>query len=361
MGSVDVPKQQRAAVKVGSGSDAKAPCKDVEVQMPEPHQILIKINWTGLCASDKSLLHDEWAAFGVAMQDATKGIAGHEGAGVVVAVGDNMQHKWKVGDRAGIKWVWSTCGECEFCTNGTDELHCPKQLNAGFTAAGTFQQYAISDGRYTTRLPDGVKDEEAGPIMCGGVTAYTACKRSAVKPGQWIVLPGAGGGLGHFAVQYAKAMGMRVIAIDGGPEKAELCKKLGAEEFIDFTTTSDIAAEVTRITTYGAHGVIVTAATKEAYASAPNLLRPGGTVVAVGLPKDSSVLAGAPPIQLCLKRLNIVGSVTGTLKDVDEALDFTARGLVHPILTKGTLDDVDKYCELMIAGKLAGRAVLKVS
>ena len=105
MGSVDVPKQQRAAVKVGSGSDAKAPCKDVEVQMPEPHQILIKINWTGLCASDKSLLHDEWAAFGVAMQDATKGIAGHEGAGVVVAVGDNMQHKWKVGDRAGIKWA----------------------------------------------------------------------------------------------------------------------------------------------------------------------------------------------------------------------------------------------------------------
>ena len=161
---------------------------------------------TGLCASDKSLIHDEWAVFGVAMKDSTKGIAGHEGAGTVVAVGDNMHHKWKVGDRAGIKWVWSTCGECEFCTNGTDELHCPKQLNAGFTAAGTFQQYAVSDGRYTTRIPEGVKDEEAGPIMCGGVTAYTACKRSAVKPGQWIVLPGAGGGLGHFAVQYAKAM-----------------------------------------------------------------------------------------------------------------------------------------------------------
>lgn len=90
--------------------------------------------------------------------------------------------------------------------NGTDELHCPKQINAGFTVAGTFSQYCISDGRYTTRIPEGVADEEAGPIMCGGVTAYTACKRSAVKPGQWIVLPGAGGGLGHFAVQYAKAM-----------------------------------------------------------------------------------------------------------------------------------------------------------
>lgn len=155
--------------------------------------------------------------------------------------------------------------------------------------------------------------------------------------------------------------GMRVIAIDGGAEKGELCKKLGAEEYIDFTSTKDIAAEIMRITTYGAHGVIVTAATKEAYESAPGFLRPGGTVVAVGLPKDPTVLAGAPPIMLCLKRLNIVGSVTGTLKEVDEALDFTARGLVHPILTKGTLDDVDKYCELMIAGKLPGRAVLKVN
>jgi propanol-preferring alcohol dehydrogenase len=161
------------------------------------------------------------------------------------------------------------------------------------------------------------------------VTAYTACKRSAVKPGQWIVLPGAGGGLGHFAVQYAKAMGMRVIAVDGGDEKRDLCKRLGAETFIDFTTTKDITAEIMRITTYGAHGVLVTAATEEGYATAPSFLRPGGTMVAVGLPKDPTVLAGAPPLMLCLRKLNIVGSVVGTLKDVEEALDFTARGLVH--------------------------------
>ncbi|KAL2439215.1 Alcohol dehydrogenase 5 [Exophiala dermatitidis] len=361
MASVDIPKVQKAAVKEGSGDNAKAPVKEVEVPQPGPGQILVKINWTGLCGSDKSLLHDEWSGFGVAMQPSTKGIAGHEGAGVVVAVGEGMENKWKVGDRAGVKWVWSTCGECEFCTNGTDELHCPNQKNSGFTVPGTFQQYALSDGRYTTRIPDGVTDEEAGPIMCGGVTAYTACKRSGLRPGQWIVIGGAGGGLGHLAVQYARAMGLRVIAIDGGDEKKELCKKLGAEEFIDFTKVKDTAAEVMRITKYGAHGVIVIAATKQAYETAPSFLRPGGTVVAVGLPKDPTVLAGAPPIMICLRRLNIVGSVTGTLKDVEEALDFTARGLVHPILTKGTLADVDKYIEQMLAGKLSGRAVLKVS
>lgn len=154
---------------------------------------------------------------------------------------------------------------------------------------------------------------------------------------------------------------MRVIAIDGGSEKGELCKKLGAEEYIDFTTCKDIPAEVMKATKYGAHAVLVTAATKEAYETAPNLLRAGGTVVVVGLPKDTSVIAGAPPLMVALRRLNIVGSVVGTLKDVEEALDFTARGIVHPILTKGNLEDVDKYCELMIAGKLAGRAVLKVS
>lgn len=263
------------------------------------------------------------------MMDVTKGIAGHEGAGIVAAVGEGMEDTWKVGDRAGIKWIASTCGLCEFClSDGPDEVNCINQKNSGFSTEGTFQEYVVADGRYTSRIPEGVLDEEAGPIMCGGVTAYSACKRSGVKPGGWIVLPGAGGGLGHFAVQYAKAMGMRVIAIDGGDAKRDLCKKLGAEVFIDYTNTKDIQAEVMKATGFGAHGVIVTAATKEAYASAPGFLRPNGTVVVVGLPKDPSVLAGAPPIMMALKRLNIVGSVVGTLKDVEEALDFTARGLV---------------------------------
>lgn len=125
-------------------------------------------------------------------------------------------------------------------------------------------------------------------------------------------------GLGHLAVQYAKAMGMRVIAIDGGDAKRDLCLKLGAEKFIDFTTTKDIPAEVLKITTYGSHGVLVTAATKAGYEMAPHLLRPGGTMVCVGLPKDTSIIAGAHPIMMCMKKLNVVGSVVGTLKDVEE-------------------------------------------
>ena len=107
-------------------------------------------------------MRDDWGDRGITMQVK---IAGHEGAGTVVALGPGVSN-WKEGDRAGIKWVVSTCGQCEFCRNGSDELHCPKQTNSGFTAEGTFQQYCVTDARYATRIPEGVLDEEAGPIMC---------------------------------------------------------------------------------------------------------------------------------------------------------------------------------------------------
>jgi propanol-preferring alcohol dehydrogenase len=156
-------------------------------------------------------------------------------------------------------------------------------------------------------------------------------------------------------------MGMRVIAIDGGDAKRDLCLKLGAEKFIDYTTTSDITSEIMKITTYGAHGIIVFAATKAGYEQAPHLLRPGGTMVCVGLPKDPTVIAGADPMTMCLKKLNIVGSVVGTMKDVEEALEFTARGLVKPILTHGGMEDINRFCADMNAGKLVGRAVIKIA
>lgn len=149
--NMGLPQEQKAAIKQGSGADATATVQSIPVpQSPGPGQILVRINWTGLCASDKSLLHDEWAGFGLKMQGATQGIAGHEGAGTVVAVHPDVQHLWAEGDRAGVKWVTSVCKSCEFCTNGIDELHCPKQLNSGFTTAGTFQEYVLTDGRYAT-------------------------------------------------------------------------------------------------------------------------------------------------------------------------------------------------------------------
>ena len=172
---------------------------------------------------------------------------------------------------------------------------------------------------------------------------------------------GAGGGLGHLAIQYARVMGMRIIAVDAGAEKEKLCLSLGAEHFIDYTSVEDIPAEIQRITTYGAHGVAVFSTAAQSYAMAPMLLRPGGTMVAVGIPDDPTVIIGAPPAVITLRSLNIVGAVTGTLKQVEEALDFVARGLVKPSLTIGTLEDVGEMFEKISKGKLPGRAVIKVS
>ena len=162
-------------------------------------------------------------------------------------------------------------------------------------------------------------------------------------------------------IQYAKVMGMRIIAVDGGAEKEALCLSLGAEHFIDYLSVPDMRAEVLRITSYGAHGVAVFSNSPQGYAIAPLLLRPGGTEVVVGISTDSSVVAGAPPGVLALRRLNIVGAVTGSLKHVDEALDFVARGLVKPNLVHGTLHDIDSMFAKMKAGQLAGRAVIKIS
>ncbi|UPL00882.1 hypothetical protein LCI18_011816 [Fusarium solani-melongenae] len=378
---VTVPQTQNAAVRDGFGAEARVTVKNIPVTQPAPDQILVKINWSGLCASDRSLLRDEWVAYNGAippMSAQALGIAGHEGAGVVVAVGHQVSDLWKVGDRAGIKWIASTCGTCEMCSNGLDEAHCPSAAHHAVELPGTFQEYCVTDGIYATKIPDGVRDEEAGPIMCGGFSAYAACKRTAVKPGQWIVILGAGGGVGHFALQYAKAMGMRAIAVDGG-QKEKMCRDLGAEEFIDFS--GDVVGEVMRITTYGAHGVLVAASPQEAYDIAPLTLRVRGTMVvsfsssysllsktnkllhqqALAIPRSPTVVAGSSAAVVSGKRLNIVGSLVGTKKEAEEALDFTARGLVHPVLTKGTLGDVDKFCDLLEAGQIHGRVVLKVS
>ncbi|KAK7418293.1 hypothetical protein QQX98_004078 [Neonectria punicea] len=358
MTTATIPNFQRAAVREASSSSFRTVVKQIPVPQPSSDQILVNIQWSGLCASDKAFLLDEWKDYGICMLPDSQGISGHEGVGVVVAVGDNMQARWQVGDRAGVKFIASTCEECDFCSSG-DEVQCLYRKDSGVTAPGTFQEYCVADGRYTTRIPDGVLAEEAGPILCGGLTAYTACKRSNVRPGQWIVIQGAGGGLGSFAIQYARAMGMRVIAVDLGQDKRDLCEKLGAEIFIDFRFTKDMAAEVVKATKHGAHGIVVTTGSEEAYKAAPMLLRPHGTIVAMGLPKDLSVVAGTPPMLLVGKRLNVVGSMVGSLQEADEALDFTARGL--PIISKGKLEDLDEWLVKMQRGQIAGRAVLQTA
>lgn len=184
--------------------------------------------------------------------------AGHEGAGVVVKVGKNVT-EWKVGDRGGMKPLWDVCHNCEQCWNGR-ENYCPSGVFTGLMATGTYQQYVVSPSKYTSRIPEGVPDHVAGPIMCSASTMHRALIDSGLKPGNWVVFPGGGGGVGIQGVQLAKAMGMRPVVIDSGDKKKTMSTEMGAEVFVDFKEHKDVAAAVKEATDgVGAHGVLVTA------------------------------------------------------------------------------------------------------
>lgn len=178
--STEIPKQQRAAVRVVGDATKLVKIQNIDVPSPGPGQILIRITWTGVCGTDKSYFLGDFDAATGGANLGSNGIAGHEGIGVVVAIGQDAGQRWTVGDRAGVKWIASVCGDCEFCQTGHD-MHCPNHTQSGLSRPGTFQEYCLADGRYSTKIPDGVPDEEAAPILCGGVTTYAACKKYGIS------------------------------------------------------------------------------------------------------------------------------------------------------------------------------------
>jgi propanol-preferring alcohol dehydrogenase len=196
--------------------------KEIPVPKPGPDEVLIKVRYSGVCHTDLHAMKGDWP---LPLKQPLVG--GHEGAGIVVAKGE-LAKGIEIGDHAGIKWLNGSCLACEFCKT-SDEPLCPDAELSGYTVDGTFQQYAIGKAAHVSKLPKEVALDAVAPILCAGVTVYKGLKESGAKPGQTVAIVGAGGGLGSLAQQYAKAMGLRVIAIDGGDEKRGMCEQLGAE------------------------------------------------------------------------------------------------------------------------------------
>jgi propanol-preferring alcohol dehydrogenase len=213
---------------------------------------------------------------------------------------------------------------------GADAL-CFTAKISGYYTPGTFQEYAIGPANYVTPIPESLDSAQAAPLLCAGVTTYAALKRTNAQAGQWVVISGAGGGLGHIAVQLAKGMGMRVIGIDHGSKEA-FVKECGAEAFLDITKHDDnsIVEEVKKTASgLGASAVLVCTASNKAYAQAVNFLRFGGTLVCVGVPEGKlEPIASAFPTVVVFKQLTIAGTAVGNRKDAAEVLDFAARGVV---------------------------------
>ncbi|KAF9890491.1 hypothetical protein FE257_005896 [Aspergillus nanangensis] len=354
LSEVDIPTHCKAGVVINEGPNFEVKVEMVQVPQPGPNDILIRLNATGLCASD---IHYMQGDLGMAMSTFGVRSPGHEGAGVVVKVGENVT-TWKVGDRAGIKPVMDTCSNCELCWSDK-ETYCSAAIQTGLMTTGTYQQYIVSPARYATPIPDGIPDEIAAPIMCSASTIYRSLVESGLKPGHWAVFPGGGGGVGIQGVQLAKAMGMRPIVVDTGAAKRELATRMGAETFVDFAETPDAAAAVIAAADgVGAHGVFVTAPAAYKVATLYVGNRVGAVVMCIGLGQTGTILLGEDPFRFIVRNLTIKGTMVGSREDTAAALDFARRGKLQQICEVVPIDRLPEAVQRLRRGEVAGRIVV---
>ncbi|KAK4183463.1 putative alcohol dehydrogenase [Podospora australis] len=350
----NIPKEQWAQV---IESDGVMKRKMIPVATPGPQDVLVHITYTGVCHTDLHALNNDWP-----LPRKTPLVGGHEGAGIVVAKGDLVANGQGVdiGDMVGIQWLNSTCKHCSFCMQA-QEMLCPDAQLSGYTVDGTFQQYAVANAAHVAKFPKGTQLDKAAPILCAGLTVYTGLKVSETRPGQFIAIVGAGGGLGSLAIQYAKAMGMHVIAIDGGSEKKESCMNLGADTYVDYMTSKDLVADVRAASPegLGPHGVLLLAPMEKPFQQATGYVRSHGTVVCIGLPAGAKV--SMPVFDTVVRMVQVKGSYVGNRQDMAEALDFFTRGLVKAPIKVVGMSEIDKVFGLMRENKVVGRYVLDTS
>ncbi len=311
-----------------------------------PHDALIRIHASGVCHTDLHAASGDWP-----VKPALPFIPGHEGVGVVEAVGEEVT-RIKVGDRVGIPWLHSACGHCGYCVSGWETL-CAAQQNTGYSVNGGFAELAVADSRYVGLIPKGLTFENIAPHFCAGVTTYKAVKVSGAGPQHTVLISGVGG-LGHMALQYAKVAGARIIAVDVGDEKLALARKLGADETID-ARTQDVARAVQKLG--GADIAIAAAVSVRAFRSAFDALKRGGKLVIVGLPPEELPI---PVFDLVLKGISVIGSIVGTRKDLEETLALAARHRIACSYKTAVLEDINDVFEQMRAGRIEGRVVLRM-
>jgi propanol-preferring alcohol dehydrogenase len=276
-------------------------------------------------------------------------ILGHELVGCVVEKGSAVQGL-ELGDRVGVPWVHWTCGECEFCREGNENL-CIKQSITGVTVDGGYSEFATAPATHAMRIPPNLSDDEAAPLFCAGVTVYRALRRAKFRSGQRLAVFGIGG-LGHIAIQIGHGLGAEVTAIDISNEKLALANSLGASRSLNAASPS--AAKELR-DKGGFHVAIVTSAAKAAYEMAFYCLRPTGTLLVVGLPAEN---ISFPPILMAAGEVHIQATAVGTRDDLREVLAMAAAGKVRCQVTRRPLAQVNEVLSELRHGRIAGRVVL---
>jgi len=337
-------KMMKAAIVHAFGKPLRI--EEVPIPTPGPGEALVKVIATGVCHTDLHAAQGDWPA-----KPTLPFIPGHEGAGIVVATGPGVTHL-NEGDPVGVAWLHDSCGWCEYCRTGWDSL-CRAQHNSGYNVNGTFAEYVIGTASYVGRLPGKPDFAAMAPILCAGVTSYKGIKETEARPGEWIAISGVGG-LGQLAIQYAKAMGLFVAALDVTEDKLALARASGADVAVN-AASPDAVAQILKETSGGAHGALVTAVSPPAFSQAIHLVRRKGTIALVGLPPGQFLV---PIFDVVLNQITIRGSIVGGRQDLAEALEFAAEGKVHSHYHEMKLEDINRVFTDMKAGRLDGRMVV---
>ena len=339
-----MPSKMQAAVVTAFGKPLML--QEWNVPIPGPGQILVKTEACGVCHTDLHARNGDWP-----LKPTLPFIPGHEAIGLVVGVGAGVTIV-KEGDRVGVPWLYSACGHCEHCLAAWETV-CGEAQFGGYTRNGGFAEYILADPDYVAHIPQGLAANEAAPIICAGITTYKGIKETGARPGEWVAISGAGG-LGHLAIQYAKAMGLQVCAVDIDDGKLAHATRLGAD-FVVNAKAGDPAATVRKATGGGAHGVLITAPPLPAFKQGVAMTRKRGTCVLVGLPPGEFPL---PLFDVVANCITVRGSFVGTRKDMAECLAFAADGAVKADIELQPLSSINDVFERLAHGDVPSRVVL---
>ncbi len=335
---------------------------EIDIPTPGPGQILVRTEACGVCHTDLHAARGDWP-----LKPALPFTPGHEGIGIVVAVGagadagtdagtDASTMAVKEGDRVGVPWLFSACGHCEYCLAAREPV-CGAVQFGGYSRNGGFAEYIVADPNYVARIPAGLAAAAAAPLICAGVTSYKGIKETRARPGEWLVVSGVGG-LGHLAIQYGRAMGLQVCAVDIDERKLAHATRLGAAVTVNAgvgDAAGDPVAAVRRATGGGAHGVLITAPSISAFKQGVGMTRKCGTCVLVGIPPGDFP---TPLFDVVAQCITIRGSFVGNRRDMAEALAFASDGKVQADIELQPLSAINRVLDRLARGDVASRVVL---
>lgn len=316
-----------------------------EREIPQPGfgEVLVRVHACGVCHSD------------VFAKEGYPGVSwpvvpGHEIAGEIAGLGEHVRG-WEVGQRVGIGWFAGNCGWCEWCRRGS-LIDCENMGITGVTRDGGYADYVVARASALAALPDDLSPEDAGPLLCAGVTTFNGLRTSGAQGGDRVAILGVGG-LGHLAVQYASRLGFETVAIARGTDKRELALGLGAHHYID-STAGDPAQALQALG--GVHLILSTITSSEAMAAVFGGLRPQGKLMVVGaamepLPLPAAMLIGGDKM--------IEGHASGTSIDSEDTLRFSALSGVRPAIEVMDLEQANEAYAKMMAGDARFRMVLR--